>query len=212
MTQVACNPMVFRQTPGSKFSHFEAADTTADSFRVLERIVAGRLGERQPLNPERTIAKLVLTPAGLPGSFYSAVVEVDADTVFATSFAPRAGAVPGEEPYVQVVAVGGRKTPARRVEVILYHVSALKESERTYVPAGATEPVVVDAEWQIVSLNCQSTDEPEPPTPQAMARNMAAAFGLPEGVGGTPRTYTAEEFVQSILFWSRRAMAAGNRG
>ena len=210
MKRIACNPMVLRQTPGSKFSHFEPAAADADRWQVLVSIVAKRLAERQPLNPEGTVAKLVLALDGLPGSFFSAVVAVDEKTAFATTYAPRQGAVPGEAPFIQTVAVGGRKKPARRAEVILYHVSALTEAERTYLPAGATEPVVVDAEWQIVSLNCQSTDEPEPPTPQAMARNMAAKLGLPEGVGGTPRSYTAEEFRLSILFWSQRTMCAGS--
>ena len=50
----------------------------------------------------------------------------------------------------------------------------------------------------------------EPPTPMAMARNMANGLGLPEGIGGTARTYSAEEFMRAILYWSKRTMCAGS--
>jgi hypothetical protein len=213
MKRIACNPFVYRQTPVSRFSHFEPTDPAAERWIVLEELVARYFEDKDrvtALKEDGTVVKMVLPLSdGLPGRFFSAVVEVDENTVLKTAFGVRPGAIEGEQPFIQTVAVGGRKAPAQRVEVILYHVSVLKPEERSYVPDGATEPVVVDAEWQIVSVNCQATDEPEPPTPQAMARNMAAALGLPEGVGGTARTYTPEEFMRAILYWSRRTMASG---
>ena len=62
------------------------------------------------------------------------------------------------------------------------------------------------AEWQIVSVNCRTTEAPEPPTPQAMMRNFFAKLGRPEGAGGSPMDYTAKQFAESIAYWSCRAM------
>jgi hypothetical protein len=214
MPRTACNPFVFRQTPDSKFSHFQPTDPSRNPWTVLEQLVDLISSEKEQvvqLNHEDTVRKVTIPmDADLPGQFFSAVVEVDGDTDLLTTFALRPNALPGEQPFIQTVAVGGRKAPARRVEIILYHVSALKPEERIYTPEGTSQPVVVDAEWQIISINCQATDEAEPPTPQAIARNMAAKLGLPEGIGGTARDYTAEELMRSILYWSRRTMCAGS--
>ena len=60
--------------------------------------------------------------------------------------------------------------------------------------------VGTDCEWELVSINARPTPEPEPLTPDTMARNF---LELP---GGTKADYTAEEFARAILYWSCRAM------
>jgi hypothetical protein len=88
----------------------------------------------------------------------------------------------------------------------------MTEEELTYTTGDGTPQATTvrqTGEWQVVSINARDTAEPEPPTPMAMARNMAAALGLPEGVGGSARTYTAEQFVEATLYWSRRTMSEG---
>lgn len=53
-----------------------------------------------------------------------------------------------------------------------------------------------DCDWEIVCI-IASPVEKEPMHPLACARNM---LGKP---GGTPRTYTAQEFAESIWYWSQ---------
>lgn len=225
---IELNHFVLRQTAQSRFSHFEPrSGNPADTWSELEALIASRfptatrfasekdvpfgfIGTRLiTLRDDGNIVKLVLDPEDAEG-FFSGVVRANDATVFKTVCAPRANALPGELPFIHSTALNGKKSAAVVVEVILYHVSAMTEKDLTYTPAGATEPVVQDGEWQVVSVNARDTLEPEPQTPQAMARNTAAHFGLPEGEGGTPRLYTAEEFMRSILYWSDRTMATGS--
>ena len=39
MSHIACNPFVFRQTPESKFSHFQPAGSAINGWTVLEQLV-----------------------------------------------------------------------------------------------------------------------------------------------------------------------------
>ena len=201
---VELNNFVYRQTPESRFSHFDG------TWEQLEALVAEAFADkaaRVTLRDDGKIVKVVL-PADKCAGFFSGVVPVDAETELRSFYAVRDGAVEGEQPFVQTVAVGDCKTPACYVEVILYHRDALTPDERTWPATSAHAGLVQDGEWQVVSVNARATAEPEPPTPQAMARNMAARLGLPEGKGGTAREYTAEQFMESILYWSQRVMAS----
>lgn len=53
-----------------------------------------------------------------------------------------------------------------------------------------------DCDWEIVCV-IASPVEKEPMHPLAMARNMLAK------PGGTPRQYTAQEFAESVWYWSQ---------
>ncbi|MBK7747495.1 MAG: DUF3228 family protein [Candidatus Obscuribacter sp.] len=207
---IALNPMVRRQKRHSKFSHFEPkSGNERDTWSELLALISDYLAT----NPERTLlqqGKLsfkVSLPEALLAGFYSGVVPLHENIRLGSFFAPRKGGAEGEAAFVQTVAINARKTPAKAVEVIIYHRDELNAEERTG-DDGTGNIVEVDATWQVVSINARITTEPEPPTPQAMARNMACALGLPEGKGGTARTYTAEQFAHSILYWSQHAMVA----
>jgi len=168
------NTLALRQTPESKYSHF------AGTWEELKSLVEGNFGQAKPGYRDGVI--LVSVPAE---KFFSGVVEITPDTPLRAVFSARRK---GEDPYVQVEAVGGEKLPAKVVEVICYRHDVLGSDAST------------DAEWEVVSLNARPTDEPEPPTPVAMARNLL------ELSGGTKATYTAEELARSIIYWSKRAM------
>jgi hypothetical protein len=120
-----------------------------------------------------------------PEKFFSGVVELEPETPLRAIFSARRK---GEDPYVQVEALGGQKLPAKVAEVVLYRHDVLGSDAST------------DAGWEIVSMNARATEEPEPLTPVAMARNF---LELP---GGTKAEYSAEQFAQAIVYWSRRAM------
>jgi len=171
---IGINSLAIRQTPDSKYSHFAG---TSDE---LVSLVEGNF-DQQKTGYRDGVILVPLSPEG----FFSGVVEVTPDTSLRATFSARRK---GEDPYVQVEAVGGQKLPAKAVEVVLYRHDVLGSDAST------------EAEWEIVSLNARPTEEPEPPTPVAMARNF---LGLP---GGTKADYAAKEFAHSIVYWSKRAM------
>lgn len=171
---VAVNNFVLRQTAESRFSHFDG------EWHDLAALVRDHLRHGKPGYKDGVL----LVPVPEDG-FFSGVVEVTPETKLEAAFTARRE---GEEPFVQVVAVGGEKLPAKVVEIVLYRHDVLGDE------------AVTDAEWEIVSINARATEEPEPLTPMAMARNFL------ESPGGTTAAYTAIEFARSIEYWSKRAM------
>jgi len=209
-SSVALNPMVRRQTARSKFSHYEPA--AGEAFGELEKLIAGCLAADDAavtvLRSDGLIIKLRLPEHLCQGRFYTSIVKLQVGMDVRSVVAVRPGGLPGEQPYLQSVVVGAKKTPSLWVDVILYHRDALTLQERSWKPDGLTE-VTVDADWQVISVNAHITAADEPPTPQAMARNHANRLGRPEGVGGTPRQYTDDEYMESQLFWGAHAMVSG---
>jgi len=173
MSIISINNFALRQTEDSEYSHF------AGTFEELVGLVEAHFAEAKPGKRDGVV--LVSLP---PERFFSGVVEVTEETELTAKFEARRK---GEDAYIQVTAKGV-KLPAKNVDIILYSHNELDEDAST------------DAEWEIVSINARPTEEPEPPTPVAMARNM---LELP---GGTKAEYTAEEFARSIIYWSTRAM------
>lgn len=210
---IALNPMVYRQKPKSRFSHWQpSAHVGTDDIywlallaHLISLIENG--AKRTVLRADGQIIKYSIAGDDCQG-FYSSVAKLADGDELKAIFATRPGAVQDEEPFVQVTVLGGKKLPARHVDLIFYHREALTVEERTLkAPDGSTSEV--SADWQLVSINARATEEEEPPTPKAMARNMACALGLPEGVGGTPREYSAEDFMRAINYWSGRALVEG---
>jgi hypothetical protein len=175
-TMIGMGKLALRQTAESRFSHFAG---TQDELLALVEANFDRA------TPGYRDGVLLVSVA--PEGFFSGVVELTANTPLKATFEARRE---GEAPFVQVVATEGEKLPAKAVEVVLYRRNLLEEGRGS------------GADWDIISINARPTEEPEPMTPMAMARNM---LHLP---GGTAATYTAEEFAQAIIYWSTRAMKA----
>jgi len=179
MPTIGINSFVTRQTAESRFSHF--AGTLEGVAKLAELgFDAAKPGYRDG------VVLVSVDPLG----FFSGVVELTEETELVSIFAPRRE---GEKPVIQTTAKGGEKLPARYVELVLYRRDVLLEDG---------EPTT-DADWELVSINARATEGEEPMTPDAMARNMANLEG------GTAAAYTAEQFMESILYWSSRAMAGG---
>lgn len=175
-SKIATSAFVRRQTHESKFSHF------AGSWEELESLVEAHLDQAKPGYKDGVV--LVPVPSQ---KFFSGIVEVDERTELKATFGARRA---DEASYVDVVAVGGEKLPAKFVEVVLYRHDVL----------AADGEQSSEAEWEIISLNARATEGPEPMTPMAMARNFLALHG------GTKAEYSAEQFAESIIYWSTRAM------
>jgi hypothetical protein len=176
MPTIGVNVFVLRQTAESRFSHYAGSSLVP---LVEENFSQAKSGYRDGV-------LLVSVP---PMDFYCGVVEVTPETTLQATFKARKE---GEQPYIVVEAVDAKKLPAKVVEVVIYRRDTLLEE--------GPDAVSTEADWEIVSINARPTEEEEPLTPMAMARNF---LELP---GGTKAEYTAEEFARSIEYWSRRAM------
>ncbi len=175
--KIGVNKFVQRQDKDSKFSHFEGEG----GFETVTALADAFFDQAKQGYKDGVL--LVPVPAE---GFFSGVVEVTSETALKATFEARR---PEETPFISVVAVGAQKLPAKFVELVLYRGDVLGSDATT------------DCEWELISINARPTEEEEPPTPMAMARNF---LELP---GGTKAEYTAEEFAKAIAYWSGRVMA-----
>lgn len=176
MPSIGINAFVLRQTHDSKFSHFEGSAQQVANM-AKDFFARAKQGYRDGV---------VLVPVPLKG-FFSGVVEVSPDTELRATFGARRE---GETSFVSVEAVGADKLPAKHVDLVLYRRDVLLEDG----------DASTECEWELVSINARPTEEPEPLTPMAMARNFLKLEG------GTEGDYSAKEFADAILYWSTRAM------
>lgn len=192
---VAFSAFVRRQTPTSGFSH-----TTLSEEEVLRRIRAN-WDKRQPGYRDG----VVLVPVE-PDGFYTPIVTLKEGDKLAGVYAPRKA---GEEPRKRVFLdlreeeKASRKSPAVRVDIVLYHADVLAEDNgNTMVERdGIRQPI---AEWEIISINASPTIEAVPMTVGTLLANH---FHIS---GGTATNMTAEQLVEklreSFLYWKDKAM------
>ena len=184
---VAVNSFVRRQTRESPYSYYAGdLDTLACDVSLRLANGEGRQGYREGV-------MLVSVP---PARFFTSIVAITDDTLIGASFEARRE---GEEKHI-VVRAHGEKMPAKHVEIVLYRRDVLGADERSL--SWLFEPTKF-AEWEIISINARATEEEEPMDPLTMARNYL------EKTGGTKGVYTAQQFADSIWYWSQRALSSG---
>ncbi len=183
MATVGVIDFVKRQTPESKYDHFEG------SWDELIALIERQWAQRH-VSPNNSEVLLIPMPEDQLHRFYASTIEVTAETLLQAKFAPRAE---GEDSFIQVTAMGGCKSQAKRAEIILYSHDVLA--------ADGDAPPTREADYYIVSVNAYASSEEEPMSPMTMARNFLGLKG-----GTKPQVpYTAEEFARSIVYWSKRA-------
>jgi hypothetical protein len=196
---VAVNSFVRRQTKESPYSYY-AGDLDAVAREVSRRLF---MGDSRPGYRDGVV--LVSLP---PQDFFTSIVEVTGDTLLHASF---------EAKHV-VVRAHGPKMSAKHVEVVLYQRHLLEEHERSG-PISYEEHIGgeggaantgnrnrgtdIFAGWEIISINARATEQEEPMDPLTMARNFLVK------TGGTKGVYSAEQFAESIWYWSQRALSSG---
>lgn len=176
------NDFARRHTIDSKFSYFDG------STSELLTLVGVHWHTRRSGGKDGIV--LVTVPAN---RFFCGVTEITPQTQLKATFDSRR---PGEEPFVQVEAVGGEKLPALVVDIVLYR-SDILESDSSRGAEHSPENT-----WEIISINARPTPGEEPLSPVAMARNFLQL------AGGTKNDYSAKDFAESIIYWSKRAMIA----
>lgn len=181
MTKIAVHDFARRQTPESQHNHF------GGTWEELIELVS-RHWPRRRISPHNPEVALVPMPENQLHRFYAGIVEVTSETPLEAVFAPR---VAGEDPYIQVASPGGKKTPAKKVDIVCYSHEVLAKD--------GDAPAVKEADYYIININAYATDEEEPMRPMTMARNLLGLKG-----GTKPEVaYSPEEFARAIVYWSR---------
>lgn len=164
-----------RHVPTNMYSHFDGSESD------LIKLVQENFDNWKP--GYRDGVRIVPVP---PKGFYSATKTLQPGDKVQGEFVSRA---PGEEPRL-IFYIEGEKTPAKSVDIILYHrdVLAEKDEERT------------GADWDIVSINAYHDDCLDVPIePQALIYNH---FELS---GGTATYLSDIKFANmlkaSVLYW-----------
>ena len=182
MTNIQTIEVTFasRQTPESRFSHFEGTEQELLEL-VFENFHQSKEGYRDGV-------RLVTVS---PDCFKSGVVQLNKGDVLQGTFEARKE---GEVPRKVVTTTGRQKLPARYVEIILYRRDVLEE-DPNYTAA---------ADWEIISINASPTNKAVPIPPSALIANHFKMSG------GTNTKYTAFEFEEalreSVMFWYDKAM------
>ena len=177
---IGVNEFVLRQTPKSRFSHYEG------TWEELAQLTVDHFGKWLP-GDRYGVIKIPVPPEG----FFSSLVTIDENTKLKTVYEARQE---GEAPVKTTVALNGEKLPAQYVEIIIYAYDVLRVEEEN-----STE-----CSWEIISVNASPYEGPTPITPEALQRNF---FGEP---GGTKGGMTDLEFVEQLResreFWCDKVM------
>jgi hypothetical protein len=184
MVSIAVSEFVKRQTPESRFSHFEGEELD------LIILVQHNWDKRKP--GYRDGVTLVPVPSK---HFYSGIVQLKAGDKFAGVYEARQE---GEDPRKSTWVVGGKKIPAKQVDIILYRHDVLAENDEQSA----------ETDWEIISINASPTEEEVPIPMGALIANHL------ELSGGTATKMTDAEFVtqlrKTVLWWGDKAMAGGD--
>lgn len=184
MPRIDINPIVRRQTPQSRFTHY------ARGWDELVELVEAHWEAQTPGYREGVV--LVAVP---PEGFWSSVVPLVSGDRLEGIYEPR---VPGEEPRMEIHVVGKSKSPAVAVDIVLYRHDVLAENDEH---SG-------DADWEIVSINGRPSEEEMPMMPGTL---MANHFQIS---GGTATHMDDAQFVaalkKSFLYWRDKSLCAGS--
>lgn len=187
MPLIGVSDFVKRQTPTSKYNHFEG------SWEELVQLVETAWNQKK-VSPHNSGVMLVPVPENQLRCFFTSIVPVTEQSVLQAEFTPR---VSGEAPFIQVEVAGNGKVPAQRAEIILYSHETLDQD--------GDAPPTREADYYIISINAYASAEEEPMSPMTMARNVLGLKG-----GTRPEVpYTGEEFAKSIIYWSQHARLSG---
>ena len=123
---------------------------------------------------------VVLVQIDPSGAFSSVKILEEGDQWVSEFVARREGETPRKSSHMI-----GEKTPAVRVDVVLYHKDVLAEEDNNI-------PDLTGADWEIISFNAEITEEQAPIHPIVFMHNHFVSDG------GTATGQTPEEFVKQL--------------
>lgn len=180
-----------RNRPGTGHSYTSLSD------KQLFRLINDNIAYAKPGQGETGLSRKVLIPLNYVAEryFYCPTYKVDENTPLDVRVGRRQE---NEDLKIDVFLKKPRwwefwkkpvlPEPARFVDIVLYSREVLLENGGE---------VSGDYDWEIVAILARSVEK-EPMNPLTMARNM---LELP---GGTKSVYTAQEFAESVYYWSQR--------
>lgn len=183
MPSIGISDFVRRQTPESSYSHF------GGTWEELVAIVSANFDKAA--EGYKPGVKLVPIPFATLSDytdkeFYSSTIRVNPHTTLVPKFAWRREA---EAPFIHVRAKGSKEVASYGFVVLYSHAVLMEGGEAT-----------TECDWEIISINVRTTETEEPMDPMTMARNF---LRLP---GGTKGEFSAQQFAESIVYWSQRAL------
>jgi len=186
---IGISEFVKRQTPDSKYAHFDGAWDELVSIVEKECGFTHNLGGGTYRGGYRKGVMLVTVP---PERFFSSITELKEGDKFISVYKPRRE---GEKPYVQGI-YKGEKVPAKFVEIVLYSHDVLKENNEQST----------DLPWEIISINAFPDETESPMPPETEARNILKLAG---GTDPKLEDKSKEELIQyinnmakSIVYWN----------
>jgi hypothetical protein len=185
---IEVSEFVKRQTRESQFSHFDG------TWKDLIYLVLQNFHNRKPGYRDGVV--LVPVP---PDNFYSSIVQLQEGDLLEGTFTPRQK---GETPRKHIGVVGGKKVPAKSVEIVCYSHEVLAENNEQSC----------DSLWEIISINASPLDNGAE-VPMPIGTLIANYFHFN---GGTEmKGVSVEQFVQKLKesaeFWNDKAFVAPNK-
>ena len=191
--KISISKFVRRQTPASRFSHWEISDGD-----LLGRVLDGYMED--DIFPGYRDGVILVRLGDVRGFFSSTVVLQDGD-VLRGAYESRCE---GENPRIHFgldidpSKYLDKKRPSRSVFVVLYRADVLAETN---------ERSDMDADWEIISVNCSTEPltEPEPIPVEALLANHFGGLGD----GGTRTNMTPSQFEEALRasynYWKNKA-------
>lgn len=162
------------------------------SFEELEALTSAHMNDWKPgMGSVDGDVRVVNLPTE---GFYTEIVEITPENSLLLE-AVYGARREGEEPVPTFILRGVEPDQAHSVGIVIYRADVLaRDDDRSS-----------DAEWEIVAILADpklSNGAVVPMHPSTMARNAAHLEG------GTFREYTADQWLEAILFWQRHARIA----
>ena len=180
MIPVIVGQFVKRQTRTSEFGYFSGTwDELAEKVQSVLDMGIFKSGYREGV---------ILVPLSTKG-FFTSIVKYSRDIITETIWEKRQE---HEEPVRKSVAYG-KKSPATKVDIVLYRKNVLSEDPHHILE-------IIPDYWEIISINVSPYEFETPMTPFTMARNQLV---LP---GGTKGEYSGQQYAESIVFWNSHCM------
>ena len=179
---VGVNKFVRRQVKGSGKTY-----SLSLSFEEIAKYAEKQLAKKKFYAGYRDGVIIVKVEKILIKNFVCPFVKIKNNTVLKSTLVQRQ---PGEDKYIQTVALNGVPLKTGNVELILYRNDVLAENNESST----------NKKWELISINAIPVGaEKLPIGPVTMMRNQL------NKKGGTKAEYSSAEWAESVQFWQQYA-------